>query len=141
MAAMVFLIAIVTQWTAFQLSLVADEQFRGNADALTKFFGTFNFALGTISFILQLLVTGPALRRFGIAVTVLVLPLSLGFGSALILLAPGLFSVLLTSGFDQGFRFSIDKASYELLYLPIAPAQRVPLKNAIDIIVNRIADG
>jgi AAA family ATP:ADP antiporter len=141
MAAMVFLVAIVTQWTAFQLSLVADARFNGNADALTRFFGTFNFALGTISFILQLLVTGPALRRFGIAVTVLVLPLSLGFGSALILLAPGLWSVLLTGGFDQGFRFSVDKASYELLYLPIPPAQRVPLKNAIDIIVNRIADG
>jgi AAA family ATP:ADP antiporter len=141
MAAMVFLVAIVTQWTAFQLSLVADQRFNGNADALTSFFGTFNYALGTISFILQLLVTGPALRRFGIAVTVLVLPFTLGFGSALILLAPGLWSVLLTSGFDQGFRFSVDKASYELLYLPIPPAQRVPLKNAIDIIVNRIADG
>ena len=85
--------------------------------------------------------TGPALRRFGIAVTVLVLPLSLGFGTTLILLVPGLWSVLLTNAFDQGFRFSVDKASYELLYLPIAPAQRIPVKNAIDIIVNRVADG
>ena len=64
------------------------------------------YVLGTISFILQLLVTGPALRRFGIAVTVLVLPLSLGLGSTLVLLAPALWSVLLTNAFDQGFRFS-----------------------------------
>ena len=141
MAAMVFLVAIVTQWTAFQLSLVANAHFAGDADALTRFFGTFNFALGTVSFVLQLLVTGPALRRFGIAMTVLVLPLSLGLGSALILLAPGLVTVLLTNAFDQGFRFSVDKASYELLYLPIPPAQRVAVKNAIDIVVNRIADG
>ena len=141
MAAMVFLVAIVTQWTAFQLSLVANARFGGDADALTRFFGTFNFALGTVSFLLQLLVTGPALRRFGIAVTVLVLPLSLGLGTTLILLAPGLATVLLTNAFDQGFRFSVDKASYELLYLPIAPAQRVPVKNAIDIVVNRVADG
>jgi AAA family ATP:ADP antiporter len=141
MAAMVFLVAIVTQWTAFQLSLVANGRFAGDADALTRFFGTFNFALGTVSFLLQLLVTGPALRRFGIAVTVLVLPLALGFGSTLIFLAPGLATVLLTNAFDQGFRFSVDKASYELLYLPIPPAQRVAVKNAIDIVVNRIADG
>ena len=141
MAALVFLVAIVTQWTAFQLSLVADLRFAGNADALTRFFGTFNFTIGTISFLLQLLVTGPVLRRFGIAVTVLLLPISLGFGSSLILLAPGLVAVLVTNAFDQGFRFSLDKASYELLYLPIAPAQRVPLKNTIDIIVNRVADG
>ena len=141
MAALVFLVAIATQWTAFQLSLVADERFAGDADALTRFFGTFNFTLGAISFVLQLLVTGPALRRFGMAVTVLVLPLSLGFGTSLIWLLPGLWSVLITNAFDQGFRFSVDKASYELLYLPIPPAQRIPLKNTIDIIVNRVADG
>jgi AAA family ATP:ADP antiporter len=140
MAALVFLIAIVTQWSAFQLSLVADERFKSDADALTRFFGTFNFTLGAVSFVLQLLVTGPALRRFGIAVTVLVLPLSLGFGTTLVWIFPALWSVLLTNAFDQGCRFSVDKASYELLYLPIAPAQRIPVKNAIDIIVNRVAD-
>ena len=48
---------------------------------------------------------------------------------------------VVTNAFDQGFRFSVDKASYELLYLPIPPAQRIPLKNAIDIMVNRVADG
>jgi ATP:ADP antiporter, AAA family len=140
MAALVFVVSIVTQWTAFQLSLVADERFRGNADQLTSFFGTFNFALGAVSFVLQLLVTGPALRRFGIAFTVLVLPISLGFGTAFVLLAPALWSVLLTNGIDQGLRFSVDKASYELLYLPIPPGQRLNVKNAIDIVVNRIAD-
>jgi ATP:ADP antiporter, AAA family len=140
MVALVFVVAIVTQWTAFQLSLVADERFRGNADQLTRFFGTFNFALGAVSFVLQLLVTGPALRRFGIAFTVLVLPISLGFGTALVLLLPALWSVLLTNSIDQGLRFSVDKASYELLYLPIAPGQRNNVKNAIDIVGNRIAD-
>ena len=141
MTALVFLVAIATQWTAFQLSLVADERFAGDATGLTRFFGTFNLTLGTVSFLLQLLVTGPALRRFGIAVTVLVLPIALGFGTAIIWLIPAMWTVLLTNAFDQGFRFSVDKASYELLYLPIAPAQRVPLKNAIDIVGNRVADG
>jgi AAA family ATP:ADP antiporter len=140
MATMVFLVAIVTQWTAFQLSLTANERFDGDADALTAFFGTFNYTLGTISFLLQLLVTGPALRRFGIAVTVMVLPLTLGFGTTLIFLWPVMWSVLVTNAFDQGLRFSVDKASYELLYLPIPPAQRIPLKNTIDIVVNRVAD-
>ena len=48
--------------------------------------------------------------------------------------------VLITNGFDQGLRFSVDRPTYELLYLPIAPGRRVHLKNAIDIVVNRIAD-
>lgn len=140
MAALVFLVAITTQWTAFQLSLVADRRFSGDADALTAFFGTFNFALGAVSFLLQLLVGGPALRRFGVAATILLLPISLGAGSALILLVPAFWPVLLTNGLDQGLRFSLDKATYELLYLPLPPARRAPVKNAIDIVVSRVAD-
>jgi len=140
MAALVFLVAIATQWTAFQLSLVADRRYGGDADALTVFFGTFNFALGAISFLLQLLFAGPALRRFGVAVTILVLPFSLGFGSLLILLVPGVWTVLLTNALDQGVRFSLDKATYELLYLPLPPALRAPIKNTIDIVVSRFAD-
>ncbi|MCA1558744.1 MAG: hypothetical protein LC804_00250 [Acidobacteria bacterium] len=139
-ATLVFLVAIATQWTAFQLSLVADARFAGNADALTRFFGTFNVVIGVLSFVVQLLVTGPALRRFGLTATILMLPLTLGFGDLLILLAPTFLSVLLTNGIDQGLRFSVDKATYELLYLPIPPVQRGQFKNAIDIVVNRVAD-
>lgn len=140
MATLVFLVAITTQWTAFQLSLVANRRFGGDADRLTAFFGTFNFALGSISFLLQLLVAGPALQRFGVAAMLLLLPISLGTGSALILLVPAFWPVLLTNGLDQGIRFSLDKATYELLYLPLPPARRAPVKNAIDIVVSRVAD-
>jgi ATP:ADP antiporter, AAA family len=140
MATLVFLVAIATQWTAFQLSLVATRRFGEDADKMTVFFGTFNFALGAISFLLQLLFAGPALRRFGVAVTILVLPLSLGFGSLLIMLFGGVWTVLFTNGLDQGLRFSFDRASYELLYLPLPPALRAPIKNTIDIVVSRVAD-
>jgi AAA family ATP:ADP antiporter len=140
MATMVFLSAIVTQWVGMQLNIVADARFGGNADELTRFFGTFNFILGSCSFIVQLFATSSALRRFGLAVTILTLPVSLGFGSLLIVLFPAFWSVLLTNSFDQALRFSVDRPTYELLYLPLAPAERVHIKNAIDIVVNRIAD-
>lgn len=140
-AALVFLVAIATQWTAFQLSLVADQRFQANTDAITRFFGTFSLAFGVAAFLLQVLLTGPALRRFGLAVTIMALPVALGVGSALILIVPAFWSVLVTSGLDQGLRFSVDKATYELLYLPLPQALRVPLKNTIDIAFNRFADG
>jgi AAA family ATP:ADP antiporter len=139
-AALVFVAAVTTQWVAFQLNVVASERFHGNADALTRFFGTFNFALGAVSFVLQLALVGPALRRFGLAITILVLPVALGAGSFTVLLLPTLLTVLLTSSLDQGLRFSLDKATYELLYLPLAPPQRVQIKAAIDIVVSRVAD-
>ena len=139
-AAIVVLGSIVTQWTSLQLSLVAEQHFNKEATALTRFNGTFTLALGSVSFLVQLFATSQALRRFGLAMTILALPLSLGLGSALIVLAPGFLSVLLTSSFDQGLRFSVDRPTYELLYLPMTPSERVPIKNAIDIIGTRIAD-
>ena len=140
LATLVFLVAIVTQWTNFQLSLVATDRFGKDADKLVAFFGTFNFILGAVGFLLQLFLTGPLLRRFGVSLAVLLLPFFLGYGSALTLLFPGFWAVLFTNAADQGLRFSVDKAAYELLYLPIAPAQRQAVKNAIDIVGNRIAD-
>ena len=139
-AALVFFAAVTTQWTNFQFGLLADRRLRGDADSLTVFFGTFNFVLGAVSFLLQLLLVGPMIRRVGLSRTLLVLPTTLAAGSALIVLVPGAVSVLLTNAFDQGFRFSLDKASYELLYLPLAPAQRASIKATIDIVVSRVAD-
>jgi len=139
-AAIVFLAAITTQWTAFQLSVAADQHFGGDADRLTRFFGTFNFVLGAVSFVLQLLLVAPALRQFGLAVTILVLPFALSSGSALVLILQTFWSVLLLNAMDQGLRFSIDKATYELLYLPLTLAQRAQVKTAIDIVISRVAD-
>ena len=141
LAAVVFIVAVVTQWTQFQFNVAVAERFADDTDALTRFFGMFNFWMGIGAFIVQILVTGPLLRRFGIAVTILVLPLALGVGSGLILVFPALWAVLLTNAFDQGLRFSIDKATFELLYLPIPSAIKNNVKSTIDLIINRIADG
>lgn len=140
LAALVFLVAIVTQWANFQLSLVAARKFGDNIDALTEFFGTFNFVVGAAGFTMQLLLTGPLLRRFGLPAVIMLLPFCLAFGSALTLAFPVFWAVLFTNASDQGLRFSVDKAAYELLYLPIPSAQRPTVKYALDSVGNRIAD-
>lgn len=140
LAMLVLLVSVATQWTTFQLSLVADERFGPDGDGMTRFFGTFNFVVGAIGLLLQLILTSTLLRRFGVGSVILLLPLVLAFGSALTILFPVFLAVLLTNAGDQGLRFSIDKAAYELLYLPIPPRQRQAIKNALDIVANRFAD-
>lgn len=140
-AGLVFVVAVATQWTTFQLNVVAGQKFGADMTALTRFFGAFNVTLGIVSFVLQLLVTGRLLRTWGLAATILALPLALTTGNLFILLVPAFWPVLLTNACDQGLRFSVDKATYELLYLPIPAGERVHVKTAIDIVVNRVADG
>ena len=137
---LVLMVAIVTQWANFQLSLVADRRFAGDKDAMTEFFGTFNFVVGAVGFLLQLFVTAPLLRRFGLPAAVMLLPMLLAFGSGLTLAFPVFWAVIFTNSSDQGLRFSVDKAVYELLYLPIPAGQRTAVKSALDIVGNRVAD-
>ena len=110
--------AIVAQWTEFQVGLVADRALGGNAERLALFYGQLNFTLGLVAFLLQF-ATGPTLRRCGVGLGILCLPLAIGAGSVLILLFPTIVAVVVTKGLDQSLRSSIDKASYELLYVPI----------------------
>jgi AAA family ATP:ADP antiporter len=139
LAGLVFGVAIATQWSSLQLGVVSKHHF-GSSQEITEFYGTFSFVTGVLSFLVQLFITGRVLRNWGMSAGILALPLALATGNFLIFLAPGFWSVLVTNGFDQGLRFSVDKATYELLYLPIAPGRRVLIKNAIDIVGNRIAD-
>jgi AAA family ATP:ADP antiporter len=142
-ATLIVLVAIVTQWTQFQFNLVVEAMFAGlpdKADRITAFNGTFNFGLGIVALLVQLLLTGPALRRYGMAFTILLLPAALGFGSALVFLWPLAWSVLLTNAFDQGLRFSVDKATFELLYMPVDARIKSDVKSAIDLVINRVAD-
>jgi AAA family ATP:ADP antiporter len=140
-AALVFLVAVVTQWTQFLFKLGAASRFQGDADALAGFFGTFNFITGLIALTVQLTLTGPVLHRFGIGFAVLLLPALLGVGSTLILATSAFGAVLLTNGLDQTLRFSIDKAAFEVLYVPVEARVKGSVKNAIDLLVNRFADG
>jgi ATP:ADP antiporter, AAA family len=139
-AALVFLVAIVTQWTQFQLLLVVQDRFGSDANGVTAFLGEWNVYFGIVAFLVQVLLTGPALRRFGIAVTVFILPVALSLGSALVILLPVFGSVLLLSSFDQTLRFSIDKATFELLYLPLPARLRGGVKATIDMVFSRAAD-
>ena len=58
-AALVVLVAVVTQWSQFQLLLVAQERFSRDADRLTAFLGEWNVYLGLVAFLVQVLLTGP----------------------------------------------------------------------------------
>jgi len=127
---------------SYQFRLIAYSSFSGNKAALAAFFGRFNGYLGLASFILQMLLTGQLLRSLGIRVTLFVLPVMLLGGSTAVLLAPVLLTACILKGTHLLLRFSLDKSSAELLYLPVAPPKiKGQIKSFIDGFVWRMADG
>jgi ATP:ADP antiporter, AAA family len=127
---------------SYQFRLIAYSSFSGNKAALAAFFGRFNGYMGLASFILQMLLTGQLLRSFGIRVTLFVMPTVFLGGSVGVLLAPVLLSACILKGSQGLLRYSLDKSSTELLYLPVAPPKmKSQIKSFIDGFLWRMADG
>ena len=78
---------------------------------------------GMVSLALQLLLTGRVLRRLGIGMTLFIVPVALAFTSVGVLATGTLLAATLLRASDQVLRYSIDKATVELLYLPVPAAQ------------------
>lgn len=139
--ASLFLSAIVSTLVKFQFKAVAKASFAGDQAALTTFFGDFYGYIAVFSFVFHVLFTSRLLRLFGLGAGLFVLPLALGLGGVALLTSAGLWAAVVARGADQSFRHSLDRASNELLYMPLAARVRTQVKSFLDIVVSRFADG
>lgn len=119
----------------------AVELFIEGEDAKTEFFGTFFALLNVVSVGIQLLLTGWVLRRFGLGVALLVLPLTLSVASVGILALPALWTVSAAKGTEGALRYSLDQATRELLFLPVADTVKARVKPLIDLGIYRGGTG
>ncbi|HYI05776.1 MAG TPA: Npt1/Npt2 family nucleotide transporter [Reyranella sp.] len=139
-AAVILLASVATTVEAWQFKAIAKAAIP-DTEALAMFFGTFNMVAGMVSLALQLLLTGRILRRLGIGMTLFIVPVALAFTSVGVLATGTLLAATLLRGSDQVLRYSIDKATVELLYLPVPASQTFGVKSFIDTVVYRMGDG
>ncbi len=139
-AALIGVSSLVTEVISWQFKAVA-QAFIPAKDHLAIFFGDFTFYAGILALIVQLLVTSRFLSRFGIGVALCALPLGLILTSAYMLLAGTLLSVILLRGADWVWRYSIDKSTVELLYLPLPSRIKFQVKWFIDTLIWRMGTG
>jgi AAA family ATP:ADP antiporter len=131
-----------TTVVGYQFKLIARQAYQGDKAGLAAFFGTFNGYIGIASFFLQMLLTGRLLSSLGIRVTIFIMPVIFLGGSLGVLLSPILTSAALLRGSQGLLRYSVDKSTTELLYLPITPPSvKNQVKSFIDGFVWRMADG
>lgn len=131
---------IVSTFVDWQFNTVVANSFE-NKDQLTAFFGDFFFYLSIASLVLQLLFSSRILKRFGVGIAILFLPVALLLGSAAIFLWPVLASAIAVKMSDGSFRYSINKSGFELLYLPIPVQIKDRVKAYMDVVGDRFARG
>ena len=139
-AAIICLSSIATTTAGWQFKAIASE-FVPTKDALAAFFGDFNFYAGMLALAIQLLLTSRLLRRFGVGPALFMVPVVLMAGSAGVLILGTLAAAVALKGGEQVVRYSIDKPSVELLYLPLSSEVKIQVKSFIDTFIWRFGDG
>lgn len=139
-AAVICISSIVTTFAGWQFQAIA-QYFLVETDRLAVFFGIFDFYCGLVCLVFQLLFTSRLLRRFGIGPALFVVPVALMAGSAGVLVWFTLAAAAVLKGSDQILRYSIDKSTVELLYLPVPSNVKLQVKSFIDTVIWRMGDG
>ncbi len=139
-SALICVSSFVTTFAGWQFKAIAKE-FIPEKNMLALFFSDFQFFAALICLATQMLLTSRALRRFGLGFTLFVVPVAMLGGTIAVLLWGTLLSVVVLKGSDNILRYSLDKSSVELLYLPLASDLKLRVKSFIDTFIWRLGDG
>jgi hypothetical protein len=135
---------IVTLGTAsaaladYLLKMHAVERIQTNA-GLLQFFATFYLVVQVLTFLTQFAV-GPAVRRVGLGRTISALPAGVGAMSVLGLLYASFPMFIAVRGVESVLRGSFFRSAYELLFVPMAPAEKHRTKTFLDVTCDRVGD-
>ena len=140
LASIIWVSVIVAKLVDYQFSAVAAEAIP-DPDELTAFFGFWFSSLNLLSLLVQLFLTSRVVGVFGVGTSLFFLPGGILFGAILLFFFPSLWAAVLIKVSDGSLKQSINKASVELLALPIPAEIKTQTKTFIDVFVDSIATG
>ena len=118
---------------------IADQARRSSSDpgARTAFFASLDFSVNALALGIQLLLTRPLVRRFGLAVALAIVPLAVLGG-----LLAGAFwrTAAILAGtqiVNRAGEFALVRPGREMIYTTVDPESRYKGKNFIDTVVYR----
>ncbi len=117
---------------------MATEAAVGAEDAITSFLARITLYISLIGFLVQVLLTSRIQRRLGVGFTLLILPAGLGVTALVTLFNPVLWVPAFARVQDSSLRYTLDKTTREILFLPLPPALKHKAKPFVDVAVDRL---
>ena len=131
---------IISSFIDYEFNTIIEKSFN-SIDERTAFFGSFFASMNIASLLIQLFLTSFVLKRFGIGISMLILPLGLLLGSFGMFIYPVLLSAVLLKTTDGSLKYSLDNSTREIMYLPIPLDLKLKVKPLLDIFLQRFARG
>jgi AAA family ATP:ADP antiporter len=123
-----------------QLNLAAEEfAGAGESESISALLATVQLYTSVAGFVIQIWLTSVIHRYLGIGVALLLLPVSLGGSAVAMLLSGALWSSMTARTIDASLRYSVDKTTREILFMPLPSALKYQAKPFVDVTVDRLA--
>ena len=123
-----------------QLSMASEAaKGRADTDAITAVLGRVQVYVSVIGFVIQVWLTSRIHRLLGVGFALLMLPFGLGFSALIILLNGSLWTAMFARTMDKTVRYTVDKTTREILFLPLPTALKQRAKPFVDVTVDRFA--
>jgi ATP/ADP translocase/HEAT repeat protein len=123
-----------------QLNMAVAES-GATTDAITRYLGRITMYLSMAGFLVQVGLTSRLHRSFGLAAALLLLPAVFGATSVVILATGALWAVALARVLDTSVRYTVDRTTREVLFLPLPVGITQRAKPFVDVTVDRFARG
>jgi ATP/ADP translocase/CRP-like cAMP-binding protein/HEAT repeat protein len=139
------IIALVISFAAVGAAIIeqqlnmaaADVKGATATDSITVFLASVQLWTSVIGLVIQVWLTSKIHRYLGIGFALMILPVSLGSTAVVMLLNAALWAPGLARVMDQSLRYTVDKTTREILFLPLPGHIKVKAKSFVDVTVDR----
>jgi len=133
MSGVLILVALASSIADYQLDLALQAHFGGDSQGIVGFLSQFRLWAGLGAGLLQFLLAGRLLERFGVVAGLLLLPAAMVLGAGAILLTGGLLlAAAVPRACDVILKYTVNDAAFNLLYLPVDAQLRAKARAILD---------
>ena len=110
-------------------------------DTIGRILALVRLSVSVAALVIQVWVTPRVHQYLGVGFALLMLPTSVGMTAIGITLTGGLWAAAIARTTDQALRYSVDKTTREVLFLPLPSELRQEVKPLVDVTVDRVSRG
>lgn len=111
-----------------------------SSESKTALFAWMDFAVNVLTLLFQLTITARIIKRFGLTITLCILPAAVTLAFFGLSVAPALLTIVLIQTVRRAGNYAIMRPAREALYVILTPQEKYKAKNFIDTVVYRCGD-
>jgi AAA family ATP:ADP antiporter len=138
-ALFILLANLIGTYFYLEQSRIVGEDIADKAERI-QFFASRDFAVNFLTIIVQVLLTGRIMERFGLAVPLAALPLTAICGLVALAISPALYVVAAVMVAERAIAFSITNPAVKVLWTAVPLDEKYKAQNFIDTAVYRGGD-